>query len=58
MKIQATEWEVAFYKPFDKGLVSRTYKKLSKLSSKHANNTIRKWTEDMKRHFIVKDIQM
>ena len=41
----------------DEGLVSRLYT-VSKLNSKNASNTIRKWAKDMSRHFIRKHVQM
>ena len=58
VKRQPSEWEkIIANETSDKGLISKIYKQLIQLNNRK-NNPIKKWAEDLNRHFSKKDIQM
>jgi hypothetical protein len=56
---QSTEWEKIFASySSDKGLISRIYRELKKLSPQRINTPMKKWAHELNKEFSKEEVQM
>ena len=59
VKRQPSEWEkIIANETTDNGLIIKIYKQLMELNTRKTNNPIKKWAEDLNRHFSKEDTYM
>jgi hypothetical protein len=59
LKRPPTEWEKVFANyASDKGLINRIYREFKKLNSQKPNDPMKKWANELSRHFSKEEVQM
>ena len=59
VKREPSEWvKIIAKETTDKELISKIYKQFIEVNIRKANNPVKKWEKDLKRHLFKEDIQM